>query len=132
MSKNIFKTRKKSNQDNLQLDKEKKMDESQKELNNEIDYYLINSLESAKHKTKNKKTKYRFNKLKNNNRINDLRKKKNKKYSKSSFKLIFSFISLFFFIGLLILAFKLIRIKKRKINNNINFNENIKEKYGKF
>lgn len=132
MSKNIFKTRKKINQDNLQLDEEKKMDESQKEINNEIDYYLINSLESAKHKTKNKKTKYRFNKLKNNNRINDLRNIKNKKCSKSSFKLIFSFISLFFFIGLLILAFKLIRIKKRKINNNINFNENIKEKYGNF
>ena len=30
------------------------------------------------------------------------------------------------------MAFKLIRIKKRKTNNNINFNENIKEKYGKF
>ena len=44
--------------------------------------------------------------------------------------MIFLFILLFFLVCLSIWAFKLIRIKKRKNNND--FNENIKEKYGIF
>ena len=76
MSKNIFNIRKKISQDNLQLDEKEKIDEKQKDIKNEFDYYLTNSNEG---------------KSINNKRYKDLVniKSKNKKYSKSLYKSVF-------------------------------------------